>query len=500
MTKPSSQVHQPSAKRQRSDAIVEIISRKQRQLFPSLSDDESDGSLVSIMRGDPMNDKVVKWAEEEEAELRKAVGEEAPTKQGVTTGIRQRPFNFRGVTEFKVHNPHHSTCIDAKRISTVGLGHVAQATHDTLDPLTRIAWQQTLLQAAEDFENTGNGYLEVIRDTPTKNGKIIGLHWMPSVDVWIHIENQRYDQHFEVFDRGSVPPFGRGRTIGRRFARFGDLEQYLDRFEVEGENRSDVSELIHIAEPSSLSRFYGVPGWLAAIAYVELAQAMVQHQFDFHINRGVPEFMLFILGAKLQKKDWEKVTGSLKSQIGLGNSHKTIALNLPNSDMKIQIEKLAIEAAQDGEFFSKMMETLAMSIVSAHRVPPSLAGILIAGKMGAANEISNAIMAFQALVIGPKQNTWETVLGCTLGNPLFNGELGLDKESFTLKTVLDEVAEAMEKLKPLNVMGRMRAELPDAVAEGRDLEDGLEKGVWTPAAVDAFINRFVRGLAFTNGT
>lgn len=452
---------------------MELFSRT-HDLYPTSAGCEDGQSLLSAI-------------------MSKDANTELPSKQGVNTGRKSHPFRFDRTAEFKVMNPHHSACVDAKVISTVGLGHENEKVSETLDPLCAVSWQHTERQLAEDLESTGNAYLEVIRQNPADaNSKIVGLHWMPARDVWIYIEDERYNTHYEIHDQSGQGTTRQG-TADRKFARFGDTwgpNNFFDRHPQA--NAAVTSELIHFMEPTSISRFYGVPGWLAAIAYVELAQAMVQHQFDFHINRGVPEFMLFILGARLKKEDWTKVQQSLSAQIGSGNSHKSIALNIANPDIQIKLEKLALESSADGEMFMKIMETLSMSIISAHRVPPSLAQILIPGKMGASNEMSNAVVTFQGLVIGPKQKIFEDTLGCTLGDKGRNGGLPLGKKDWELNTVVDEMAEALKKLNPMDTMGGMKQGLGEAAQEGRDLNAGLKKrlrsGKWDRDDVKAFIN------------
>jgi hypothetical protein len=125
-----------------------------------------------------------------------------------------------------------------------------------------------------------------------------------------------------------------------------------------------------------------------------------------------------------------------------------------------------------------MTEALATTIVSAHRVPPILAGILIPGKMGAANELPNSIMAFQTLVIGPMQTIWQSILGATLGGK-FNGGLGLKPKDFEFKSIVDAMADGLQKLNPqkgaADTLGGMRSTLPEAAAEGRNLNDGVKK-------------------------
>jgi hypothetical protein len=449
----------PKKSSKKSDAehtiAVKVVPGMGHPLYPDLGE-AGEGLLVTIM---------------------KAAAENESSKQGVASGIKSRPFNFNAVAEFKAFNPHHSACIDAKKISTVGLGHVSKETHKKLNPFTNISWKHTLLQVSEDYENLGNAYLEVVRSDPSADAKITGLHWMPARDVWVNIENDQYDLHFEVIDRGSASQGSSG--IGKKFAKFGDLDGFFARHKItEQDAKRKHSELIHFPEPSALSRYYGVPNWLAAVAYIELAQAMVQHQFDFHLNRGVPEFMLFVIGVKLRNQDWKKIEDSLKAQIGLGNTHKSIALNIPSSEAKVQIEKLAGNESQDGEFFRNMVEALSMNVVSAHRVPPALAGILIPGKMGATNELSNAVLAFQALVIGPKQDTIEEIFDCTLGDSTRNGGLGLKPGDFELQTVITELSEALEKMRPMDTVGRMKDDMGQAATEDRDIADGLQKSAF----------------------
>jgi len=399
------------------------------------------------------------------------VGEngEGTSKRRTTIGLKPHPFNFRAMIAFKNHNVHHSASIDAKVQTTVGLGHEGEKVVDVLDPLCSVCWSSVRKAGCEDFWQTGNWWIEVVWDSAERN-EITGLHPVMSTEVRRYIENaETKDFHWVVHS-----PEGE-----QHYAAWGDLKDFTKR---RGEASAGSvgrsvpnAELIHIPNPSASARWYGVPNHLAAVSTIELVQALMQYQFDFHRNRGVPEFMLFILGGKVGKDDWKKITDSIDAQIGVGNAHKSMAVNLTDNDLTVQIEKLAMEGTSDGGYFKDMMEALALNIVSAHRVPPSLAGILIPGKMGAANEMSNAILAFQTLVIGPAQETIESVLDRTLGDPKMNGGLGLKKGDFKLKTVTDEIAEEMKKLQPADTMGRMKEGLPEAAGGGRDLEQGLKE-------------------------
>jgi hypothetical protein len=137
------------------------------------------------------------------------------------------------------------------------------------------------------------------------------------------------------------------------------------------------------------------------------------------------------------------------------------------------------------------MDTLAMHIVSAHRVPPVLAGILVPGKLGANNELPNALAAFQALVMGPAQRNFSNVLAATLGNPEFNQGLGLTEKDFMgeegngFRTILEEMGSGMAGLTEMDTMARMKEPIGEAVAGGRNLKAGVlsQRRTATPGAV-----------------
>lgn len=401
----------------------------------------------------------------------------SPSGQPVVTGMKSLPFDFRAAYQFKTHNIHHSTCIETTKQSIVGLGLEEEATEETLDDLCDVSFQEMIGDVAEDFVQVGNGYMEVVRADGTE---ITGLHHIPSNDVRVFIENDQYDRHYRIRPLGHHN-LTAGGTI---FARFGDLEGLRQRMPRETENKR-VSEVIHFRRSTAMSRWYGFPRWIAATASIELVQALHQFNFDFFVNRGVPEFMLFIKGGKVDKGDWKKIEDALKAHIGIGNSHKTFALNLTNPDLEIQVERLNIEGRSDANVFKDMSEVLALNIVSAHGVPPLLAGILIPGKLGATNELPNALQAFQALEVGPSQKTFATTLGCTLGKDGV-GISGLGRQSFKFKRIVDEF-----DLGTMDTVARMRQTVPEAEAEGRDLDEGLRKELSATGALGRILGRAI---------
>lgn len=431
--------------------------------------------------------------------LHKAQGEEESSRQGLTLGEQAHPYDFSQVKAFTTANEHHSSCIYAKVAATVGLGFIdsqeetvldepkglSQASGDAgfvtppkttkiytdskvdlaLNPLCMISATDLLHDICEDFWSTGNGLMEVVR--PRANlDEIVGLHHIAAENVVVFVEDTLSNFHYVVKTPGDS-------IVERRFARFGDSEDFFNRggeasgaFEIEQDGEF-VSEVIHFRQASSRSRWYGYSNWLAAVPAIELAQMLMQWKFDFFLNRGVPEFIFLLTGQKLKSEDWKKVETALKANIGLGNSHKSLALNIANPEVKVIIEKLAAESKGE-DTFATTKEALALCVVTAHRVPPLLAGIQIPGKLGASNELPNALAAFQLLVIGPAQRLFQQTLATTLGAD--NGIEGLDSPDFAFTKITEEL-----DLGRMDTMSKMRQTAPEAQAEGRDLDEGVKE-------------------------
>ncbi len=449
-----------------------------------------------------------------------------PSQQGVNLGRKPHPFNMRAMAEFQSSNPHHSRCIQTKKYATVGMGTRGpdeQPPHGTvlntqmqqsilqqnkvnlptlpdgsanpqaidpavtsqqvrqkqvltkaekiLNPLCTHTWNDVLLLVSEDYHQVGNAGIEVVR--AAGDGKITGLHHIPAHDMFVYMEDARYNYHYEIIGEES---FG-----SRHFARWGDSAAFMKRNNgllgswFNQTNISDVktgmvSEVISFQNPSSRSRWYGFPEWLSCVSSIELLQCLHQYMYDFYLNRGVPEFMLWVTGAKLLESDWTKVEAGLKGNIGLGNSHKSFAMNVPNKDVVVTLEKLAIEGNSEGADFATKKDAWALDIVTAHGVPPLLAGIQIPGKLGANNELPNALMSFQVLNIGPTQHKFQQILGMTLGNKDQNGGLDLTEDDFMFRTITEEI-----DIGTLDTQSRMRTPVAAAQAQGRDISQGLKQ-------------------------
>ena len=437
--------------------------------------------------------------------LRKALLEESmSSRQGWSPGERTHPVDYAAAIQLINHNAHHATCIRTKRDSIVGLGFETEydkkrrawmasdhmtpppvmdpteksKAQEVLDPLTQDGLRALMLEVTESYSATSNGYIEVVREKPKPGSPLVSLWHVPTPNVKVFVEeaNNVADWHWVV----------RGEGPERHFARFGDLERFR-KTDWGKKDPKSISEVIAFREPSAQSPFYGIPSWLSVVPAIELVQMIHQQQFDFFLNRGVPEFMALFIGQTIPEETWAKIDEAVKATIGQGNAHKSIALNLNDREMRVQIEKLAMDAkAEDG--FGDKLDSLAMEIVTGHRTPPLLAGIVIPGKLGANNELPNSLIAFQTLYVNQQQDLITDILDRTLGNEEHNAGLGLKSGDFLFRKITDQF-----NLQELDTMSRMRETAAEAQQQNRDLSEGVKKQVeeFTPEQLGKVLGRML---------
>lgn len=410
-------------------------------------------------------------------------------------GMKEQPINFEAAKQTMLSVNIQQTCIATKRDAIVGLGFVTEEEKENkklmqdlaaemakpaqpgqpskpagsavtklrkaiessaegsttskvcekLDPLCEDGFQELLDQVGEDYANTGNGYIEVVRD----GTEIVALWHMPAENVRVWLEADKPNYHYVCTDNASTLKYAKPRDADALRARTKSEQK-------------QITELLHFRMPSAFSPWYGVPDWLAVTPFLELAQIMVQYNFDFFQNRAVPELLAFFLGRRLPDAQFNNFCDMLKGTSGAGNRHKSIAMNIPDPEMTVQIEKLTGETR---EKFGDIWSTVEANIVSGHRVPPLLAGIQTPGKLGAANELPNALMAFQILYVDRHQKVFRDKLR------KFFVEEGFDLQDtdFTFRRIIDYF-----DMGSMDTISRMRETVTEAQASGRKVSDGLQ--------------------------
>jgi capsid portal protein len=417
------------------------------------------------------------------------------------TGIAQ-PVDIYTIRNLKDISPHHASCIQSKKYSIMGLGFVSEGSetqavrNDTttpvdqvqqqmqnlltgeayietkvdklLDPLTLFGFAFELYRVIEDFLDGGTGYLEVVRDD---SNKIIGLNWLPYESIEACLIKNDAGQNRLVYKYVGNGLFG---TTNKYYALFGtkNKEWVKEHFYANDPDTTlnKISEVIPFICPSNQSQYYGYPEWLSASTMITLLSRALQYKSDFYVNRGVLAYILSVIGS-VDTDKWKEIKTLVQGSIGGGNNFRNMAINLPNTESKVQVDKLTTNDKTEDQF-AKDSEVFSTNIVSSHRVPPVLANILISGKLGAANETVQALIAFQLLVVGPIQKIVEKTLAKSLAKE-GEGVSGLKAEDLRLRKITSQF-----NIQGLDTASRMREEAPAATNEDgtkRNVQDGLKK-------------------------
>lgn len=433
------------------------------------------------------------------------------SNQGRSLGEQQPPIDFVAAAMLMLSVNIQETCIRTKRDAIVGLGFESQDEKDArdrqreldmrshelamgaepspvpkkkplpkegkdavakaaaepkakskveevLDPLCGDhGFQMLLNQCGEDYENTGQCYIEVVRDD---SGAVTALWFMPASGVRVVNEKEKPFFHYIVHQNEG------GDTV---YAVFGDLEDgdqdspgLRERLKIDPSKQ--ITELICIRQATSFDPNYGLPSWLSAVPWLELAQKVMQCDFDYFNNRAVPDLLVLLTGAKVPDADLTSLKTQISQTVGAGKRHRSVIANLPHPDTKVTFERLN---ADNRERFTDLWTAIQLQVVSTHRVPPLLAGVVLPGKMAANNELPNALVAFQTLYVQQHQKNFETRLANTLGA---EESLGLSADDFVLRKITDYY-----DIGQLDTMSRMRETATEAAAQGRQLDQGLKE-------------------------
>jgi hypothetical protein len=440
--------------------------------------------------------------------IAKEQGSEAqPTNQteqvlNLTTTTIPAPVNIAVARSLKDISPHHASCINSILNAMIGLGFVSEGddvekkkkdsatstagaedqiislltgesfveskVDKSLDKLTIDGFYLELSRGVEDFLDGGTGYLEIIRN---EEKIIVGINWIPYEDLTVSTVKDADGKSRIVYLYKSSTNSVVNTT--RRYSMFGlnNRDWVFDTFYAgnSGVKKEQVSEVIAFKCPSNRSKWYGYPGWLSAASLVTLLGLAMQYKSDFYTNRGVLAYILSILG-QVPADKWKQIEAMVQSSVGGGNNFRNLAINLPAGDNnKVEVHKLASTDKTELQF-AKDLEVYAQNIVSAHRVPPVLANILIPGKLGATNEAVQALVSFQLLNVGPKQNIIQQTLSRTLGGT--EGVEGLEPEDFRLRKITSQF-----NIAGLDTVGKMREEAVSATnpdGSQRDVSAGVK--------------------------
>lgn len=262
------------------------------------------------------------------------------------------PVSFDGLAKTFRSSPHHSSCVYVKRNLLVGMF----MPHKLLDrgEFARLALDYLIFGNAylERFDSVGGRPLRLRHALAryVRRGLEDGRYW------WVH--GVRQEQEFK---RGAV---------------------------------------WHLIEPDINQEIYGLPEYLGAIQSALLNEASTLFRRKYYLNGSHAGYILYISDAAQDKDDIDAIREALKASKGPGN-FRNLFLYSPNGKKDgVQLIPISEVAAKD-EFLG-IKDATRDDVLAAHRVPPSLLGI-VPKNAGGFGSIEQAATVFVQNEIAPLQ-------------------------------------------------------------------------------------------------
>lgn len=207
------------------------------------------------------------------------------------------------------------------------------------------------MKVSTDYEVTGNGYVEVVRDAA---GRIARLNYCPSVNMRlrpleskpVRMWERRWVSaiDFELEEIEDLPPRGFIQRVNAKttwFKGFGDPRVmsaetgtvYPDRESLPAGER-EATEVIHLAV-HNLRTSYGVPRWIGAVFEVLGIEAQSQVNYLGFDNKCMPPLAISVSGGTLTDDSVAYLENFIKARIkGRGNYYAPLILEaIPTGDV-----------------------------------------------------------------------------------------------------------------------------------------------------------------------
>ena len=351
------------------------------------------------------------------------ITEEFPSKQiddqfsGVPSYgelIKPPPYSFEQLISLSESHPTHAAALEQKAADVIADGfHVSlrkeyesDANIDTDEAKNVIEWweglfdeftsTETLLAMWEDYEITGWGLLEVVRDVDNVVRRLIHI---PSYTMRVTEDGYRFVQ---IRDGQTVwfKRWGLGKDFqimansGRKAAENAKFENL-------------ANEVLVFRKPSRVSHWYGTPMYISSMGFILLALAARNFNIRFFENFREPRHLIMVSGLEQDVDTVMREMVDTWQQQLKDNPHSNVILPIHGTDVEIQIEQMATD--QNDFHFTEMLELADTEIMISHRMPPDRLGVVKRGLLGGdVTHMMNQI--YKSGVVDRSQSLLETRL------------------------------------------------------------------------------------------
>lgn len=185
----------------------------------------------------------------------------------------------------------------------------------------------------------------------------------------------------------------------------GRLNRAKEIYQVNDENRSVKLEGHHLKYYSPSNKYYGEPDYLTELLNIATTKDANAYNKAFFDNGARPGYAILFNNStpSQDQKDAAKQTFGSNFK-GASNSHKSFMAwtgktKEGESPAKIEFQKL--DGVEDMSF-EKLKSVSRDEIITAHGVPPRLAGVVTAGQLGGGRELIDQLHGFIEITLKPK--------------------------------------------------------------------------------------------------
>ena len=260
-------------------------------------------------------------------------------------------------------SPHHESAIRAKANSLA-------ASVKNYNNISRADF----LSITMDYLIFGNFYLEYV---PNKLGQLLDVKYMPA------------------------------KFMRKKYVKTSaDKDRFIYLYGENKQKEYKAGQVIHVKNPDVNQEIYGIPEYLSALNAAWLNEAGTIFRRRYFENGNHAGFILHLTDATMTKEEAEQVSKSISETKGVGNFKNLMVFNPSGTKDGLKIHPFSEITAKD-EFFN-IKNVTRDDILSAHRVPPQLLGIIPQGSSGL-GDVEKALRVFMIMEIQPLQEAFKQI-------------------------------------------------------------------------------------------
>jgi len=317
--------------------------------------------------------------------------------------VIEPPYQFTTLERMYTENNSLQPCIEAMVTNVDGTGYSIDTTNDeskdthqndieALEGFFKEPWPgqsfTTIRKALrEDYEVTGNAYLEVLRNPKgdvvafrnidAKTMRMVRLDHPVTVirevyrngarvPLQIRIRERRFAQKINGVNT-FFKEFGSTRTLDFKTGSWGDNTEY------------PATEVLQFTANKDVNTPYGVPRWISQTPSVVGSRRAEEHNLSFFESGGIPPIMVFVQGGTLAKEGAEAIRqqlyskGDHKHTASVIEAHSTGGSLDSSNNVRVTVERFGSERQKDS-MFEGYDERCESRIRRSFRLPPIFVG------------------------------------------------------------------------------------------------------------------------------